>query len=192
MVFICRPGISDGVFHLRMGNIWFCKLMLLFETHAKTDTGIQGCFCFCAGGVQVPKKSRSYFAYFIMTISHILIYLYTAWADRCHSNIVYKRSETAQVMYVVPMSCILGQGQCHSTFEERQQTFQAQYVITQRTDVTAVVVVHQQLAPYMGNQAIVAMNDETTGKRLFIHFKNSQCQSCTPIFNMHNVALYPE
>ncbi len=41
MVFIRQPGITDGAFQLRMDNIWFCKLLLLFEIHTKTDTGMQ-------------------------------------------------------------------------------------------------------------------------------------------------------
>ncbi len=41
MVFIRPPGISDGAFQLRMDNIWFCKLLLLFKIHTKTDTGMQ-------------------------------------------------------------------------------------------------------------------------------------------------------
>jgi hypothetical protein len=41
MVFIRPPGIFDGAFQLRMENIWFCKLLLLFKIHTKTDTGMQ-------------------------------------------------------------------------------------------------------------------------------------------------------
>jgi hypothetical protein len=43
----------------------------------------------------------------ILTISRILIYLYTAWADRCQSTIVYARHETAHMLYVIPVSSIL-------------------------------------------------------------------------------------
>ncbi len=41
LVFIRPPGISDGTFQLRVDNIWFCKLLLLFKIHTKTDTGMQ-------------------------------------------------------------------------------------------------------------------------------------------------------
>lgn len=41
MVFIRPPGISEGAFQLRMDNIWFCKLLLLFKIHTRTDTGMQ-------------------------------------------------------------------------------------------------------------------------------------------------------
>ena len=45
MVFIRPPGISEGAFELRMGNIWFCKLLLLFKIRSKTDTGMQMLDC---------------------------------------------------------------------------------------------------------------------------------------------------
>ena len=37
MVFIRPPEISEGAFQLRMDN----KLLLLFEIHTRTDTGMQ-------------------------------------------------------------------------------------------------------------------------------------------------------
>jgi hypothetical protein len=40
MVFIRPPGISDGAFQLRIDNIWFCTLLLLFKILLKTDTGM--------------------------------------------------------------------------------------------------------------------------------------------------------
>ena len=40
-VFIRPPGISDGAFQLRMDNIWFCKLLLLFKLYTRTDAGMQ-------------------------------------------------------------------------------------------------------------------------------------------------------
>ena len=45
----------------------------------------------------------------MLHIQHILIYLAaSAWVDQCQSAIVYERSEHAQVLYVVPVSSILG------------------------------------------------------------------------------------
>jgi hypothetical protein len=35
-VFIRPPGISHGAFELRMDNVWFCKILLLFEIESKT------------------------------------------------------------------------------------------------------------------------------------------------------------
>ena len=36
-VFIQPPGISHGAFELRMDNVWFCKVLLLFQVESKTD-----------------------------------------------------------------------------------------------------------------------------------------------------------
>ncbi len=41
MVYISPPGISEDAFQIRMDNIWFCKLLLLFKIHTKKDTGMQ-------------------------------------------------------------------------------------------------------------------------------------------------------
>ena len=38
-VFIRPPGISHGAYELRMDNVWFCKVLLLFEVESKTDLG---------------------------------------------------------------------------------------------------------------------------------------------------------
>ena len=35
------PGISDGAFQLRIDNIWFCKLLILFSIDMKTYAGIK-------------------------------------------------------------------------------------------------------------------------------------------------------
>ncbi len=36
-VFIRPPGISHGALQLRMDNVWFCKVLLLFEIESKSD-----------------------------------------------------------------------------------------------------------------------------------------------------------
>lgn len=38
-VFIRPPGISHGAFEFRMDNVWFCKVLLLFQIDSKTDLG---------------------------------------------------------------------------------------------------------------------------------------------------------
>ena len=56
-----------------------------------------------------PRKSGH--TLHILHILHILIYLSTsAWVDQCRSVIVYERREQAhwQVLYVIPLSSILG------------------------------------------------------------------------------------
>ena len=37
--FIRPPGILHGVFELRMDNIWFCKVLLLFQVESRSDLG---------------------------------------------------------------------------------------------------------------------------------------------------------
>jgi hypothetical protein len=45
----------------------------------------------------------------ILHLLHILICLSTSsWLDQCQSAIVYERREQAQVLYVIPVSSILG------------------------------------------------------------------------------------
>ena len=49
------------------------------------------------------------FIHHILHILHILIYLSTsAWLAQCQSTIIYQRCEQAQVLYVIPVSSILG------------------------------------------------------------------------------------
>jgi hypothetical protein len=38
-VFIRQPSISHGVFELWMDNLWFCKVLLLFQMESKMDMG---------------------------------------------------------------------------------------------------------------------------------------------------------
>ncbi len=66
----------DSAFQLRMGNIWFCKLLLLFKSvHRHLDAAARVCLCFCAGGEQWAKITRSYSAYYVFcayTSIHLL------------------------------------------------------------------------------------------------------------------------
>ncbi len=68
--------------------------------------------CFSAGRVQGPTKSgHNYYRHIlhILHILHVLICLSTsAWLDQCQSALVYERREQAQVLYVIPVSSILG------------------------------------------------------------------------------------
>ena len=44
-VFIRPPGISHGAFQLRMDNVWFCKVLLLFQVESNTDLGLKRHSC---------------------------------------------------------------------------------------------------------------------------------------------------
>ncbi len=59
MVFICPPWISEGAFQLKMDNIWFCELLLLFRIHTnlKTDTGVQYRECAYRRNLSIGKSS---------------------------------------------------------------------------------------------------------------------------------------
>ena len=70
MVFIRPPGISDGVFQLRMDNIWFCKLLLLFKINTMTDTGMQQHECAFVSALEEYKGPRK--SGHILHILHIL------------------------------------------------------------------------------------------------------------------------
>jgi hypothetical protein len=72
MVFIRPPGISDGPFQPRMDNIWFkfCKLLLLFKIHTKTDTGMQQHECAFVSVLEEYHGPRK--AGHILHILHIL------------------------------------------------------------------------------------------------------------------------
>ncbi len=69
MVFIRQPGISDCAFQLRMGNIWFCKILLLFKISTMTDTSMQQHECvYVLEEYNGPRKVGH-----IMHIMHIML-----------------------------------------------------------------------------------------------------------------------
>ena len=45
LVFIRPPGIQEGGFELRLDNVWFCRVLLLFKIKAQTDSGIKEFEC---------------------------------------------------------------------------------------------------------------------------------------------------
>ena len=72
-VFIRPPGISEGAFQLRMDNIWFCKLLLLFKLYTRTDAGMQYLDCAYVSVLEEyrgPRKSGH-----IVHILHIFYFL---------------------------------------------------------------------------------------------------------------------
>jgi hypothetical protein len=80
---------------------------------------------------------------------YIVILFFTAWVDACQSTIVYERREFAQVLYVIPVSTILGRlpvavflwaipERSSSRSEGNELNFRAQVVIRHRAAVTDV------------------------------------------------------
>jgi hypothetical protein len=54
------PEISDGAFQLRMDNIWFCKLLLLFKNSHKDRhlyTGARVSFVYVLEESKGPRKT---------------------------------------------------------------------------------------------------------------------------------------
>ncbi len=95
----------------------------------------------------MAKKTRSYhenfayYAYYAYSTSFDW-FLTSALVDDCQSSIIYDRSEQAQVLYVIPVTSILGRlpvvpvgekGTIPLTCEENQQTFLELSVIEART-----------------------------------------------------------
>ena len=100
-VFIRPPGISDGAFQLRIDNIWFCKLLLLFSIDTMTDTGMKTHEYAYVSVLEEYKGHRrsGYIVHirYILHILHILVMILfdscAAWLDACQSTIVYERRE---------------------------------------------------------------------------------------------------
>ena len=76
-VFIRPPGISEGAFQLRMDNIWFCKLLLLFKLYTMTDNGMQYLECAYVSLLEEYKGPRK-----LGHIVHILHIFYFLIVDR--------------------------------------------------------------------------------------------------------------
>ena len=128
MVFIRPPGISEGAFQLRMDNIWFCKLLLLFKIHTRTDTGMQYRECAYVSVLEEytgPRKPGHILH--IMHIMHILNWvnhsvgwtvsicndLRAPWASTslvCDSSILHSGTPSSS-----PYGCNQDNTLCHAT-----------------------------------------------------------------------------
>jgi hypothetical protein len=113
MVFIRPPGISDGVFQLRIDNIWSCNLMLLFKINAMKDDGIKQLDCAYFPVLEEYKSPlKSGHLLHILHILHMSHHLMCCSSQfgsilKCQSAIVYERCEQSQVLYAIPVSSIL-------------------------------------------------------------------------------------
>jgi hypothetical protein len=118
-VFILPPGISDSAFQLRMDNIWFCKVLLRFSIDTMTDKRMQTHECAYVSVLEEYKGHRRsghilhilyicYICYKLGIRVHILFQCCTALLIACQSTLVYERREAVQVLYVIPVSSVLG------------------------------------------------------------------------------------
>jgi hypothetical protein len=70
-VFIRPPGIAHGAFELRMDNVWFCKVLLLFQVESNTDVGLKRHSCAFVtvleeySGPRRPGKFEDYLFYLV-------------------------------------------------------------------------------------------------------------------------------
>ncbi len=164
-MFIRPPGISHVAFQPRMDNISFkfCNLLLLFEIHTKTDTGMQQHECAFVSVLeeyQGPRKAGHVLHILhILHIMHIMHVLHVlqhhillsdlfllnfciARVDRCQTTIVYQRKETAQMLYVFQCPAYWDDSLQTGTipFDMRRESaiFPGLSVIKQKTEVTVV------------------------------------------------------
>jgi hypothetical protein len=82
MVFIRPPGIADGAFQLRMGNIWFFKPLILFKISTKTYAGMLQHECAHVSVLEEyngPRKAGH--IVHIVHIMHIMCCTYFAYID---------------------------------------------------------------------------------------------------------------
>ena len=116
-VFIRPAGISEGAFQLRMGKIWFCKLLLLFKIRSKTDAGMHELECAYVSFLEEYTRQRRKVIFYIWCIlcTYIILIWFlfhfspiSVWVNDCQSTVVYECCEQAQVFYDIPASSILG------------------------------------------------------------------------------------
>ncbi len=97
-VFIRPPGISDGAFQLRINNIWFCKVLLLFSIDTMTDAGMKTHECAYVSVLEEYKGPWRpgyivhilYIVYILHILGMTLFDRCAAWLDACQSTIIYE------------------------------------------------------------------------------------------------------
>ena len=114
LVFVRPPGIDKGCFQLRIDNIWFCRVLFLFSFESRNDQGIKRHDCAFVSvleeynGVRRPGcDAYSAYCCFICILSHIL-HILSGWLARANSTMIYERKSNKQVLYVLPITSILG------------------------------------------------------------------------------------
>ncbi len=142
------------------------------------DAAALVCLCFCAGGVQWAEKSRPYYAYYAyynmhnMHITHILMGFVShlslgglisipnhLWAQGTSTSVVCHSSQ----LHTGMSSC------CSSGWERDDTLWHAKRIIRlswsflwQKSEQWRwmLVVVYEQLGPWIGDQAIMGVNNE--------------------------------
>jgi len=112
-VFIRPPGIPAGAFQLRMDNVWFCKVLLLFSFVSNNDNGRKQHDCaFVSVLEEYTGRRRPGDIISIIHITRIFCIITflksPGWLGNVDSKMIYERKENKLVLYVVPLSSILG------------------------------------------------------------------------------------
>ncbi len=82
-VFIRPPGISHGAFELRMDNVWFCKVLLLFQVESNTDVGLKRHSCAFVTVLEEYSGPRR-----LGTLKRLLMLLSTLIIFRLHKILI--------------------------------------------------------------------------------------------------------
>ena len=75
-VFIRPPGISHGAFELRMDNVWFCKVLLLFQVESNTDLGPKRHSCAFVTVLEEYSGPRRPGKLYLLYLQHVFNLLY--------------------------------------------------------------------------------------------------------------------
>ncbi len=165
MVFIRPPGISDGAFQLRMGNIWFCKILLLFKISTMMDTGMQQqeCVYVCVLEEYNGPKRAGHVMH-IMHTTHVLMGFVSQFSLGGLISILNHLQAQGTSTNVVCHSSQLHTGtssSCPSGWEREDTLWHAKRIIRlswsflwQKSEQWQwmYVVVLQQLDPWMGTK----------------------------------------
>jgi hypothetical protein len=86
-----------------MDNVWFCKVLLLFQVESNTDLGLKRhvCLCHSTGGVcTLDLMDLVNFEDYLFYLKHLfyliyidyLVYLFAfaAWLDQCDSKNIFE------------------------------------------------------------------------------------------------------
>jgi len=116
--FIRPPGVPLGEFQLKMNHVWFCKVLMLFSFVSEDDTGSKHQVCAYVsvsdeykvrrhpGGITYINHVKCIIC--MICIICIIDIFSSGWLDQANGTMLYERRQNKQVLYVIPISPILG------------------------------------------------------------------------------------
>jgi hypothetical protein len=113
---VLPPGIRKGDFQLSMDSVWFCKVLLLFSFESASDQGRQQHDCaFVSVLEEYTGLRRPGCICLASTLHHLeddLLHSNSLaraeWIERADSKMIYERKPSSPVLYVLPITHILG------------------------------------------------------------------------------------